>query len=296
MLKDVKWGHIINCILAFIFIALWGNVLLIKGLNGAISWSLLKLLFAPIGCILLIMSSILLIQGIVRKRNMLVRGINFFLCTALAFPILLLFNVIEVAYPVSMVETNPSITISSPFKETVSIGWGGDNVKDNKPHGIWASERWAYDIVIEPYNINSPKLEDYGIYNVNLYAPVEGTVVATYDGEKDIPPNTEEFLSIEGNYVYILIDKTQTYLLMNHLKENSIEVKVGDHLEVGDYIGKIGNSGSTSEPHLHIHHQKQDPTKVLHPTFAEGLPLFFYNQQGETSMPTAGEELEAIIN
>lgn len=100
-------------------------------------------------------------------------------------------------------------------------------------------------------------------------------------------PNQDEFESLEGNYVYIRIEESGTYLLLNHLKQGSVVVSVGDKLEPGDLLGRVGNSGTSSEPHLHIHHQRQDPTKVLHPLFAEGLPLFFENSQG-ISMPEGG--------
>jgi murein DD-endopeptidase MepM/ murein hydrolase activator NlpD len=90
-----------------------------------------------------------------------------------------------------------------------------------------------------------------------------------------------------GNHVYIKIDKTGTYLLLNHLKKGSVLVKTGDHVSEGDIIGRVGNSGTTSEPHLHIQHQRQDPTKIIYPIFAEGLPLYFKDINGE-SMPKKG--------
>jgi len=42
---------------------------------------------------------------------------------------------------------------------------------------------------------------------------------------------------------------------MAHLSPGSIQVKVGDHVTVGQPIAKVGNSGNTSEPHLHIQAQ-----------------------------------------
>lgn len=132
-----------------------------------------------------------------------------------------------------------------------------------------------------PYNIDSENLDDYGIWNKEVIAPVSGTVIAAYDGEHDIPPNTEDFVSAEGNHVYIEIEDTGTYLLLNHLRKGSVAVSVGDKIEVGDFIARVGNSGSTSEPHLHIHHQRQNPLTMWLPIFAEGLPLYFEgeNQQ-----------------
>ncbi|MGG3801651.1 hypothetical protein [Metabacillus fastidiosus] len=52
-----------------------------------------------------------------------------------------------------------------------------------------------------------------------LITDVSGKVIAAYDEEADIVPGSEEFISMEGNYVYIKIDETGTYLLLNHLKK-----------------------------------------------------------------------------
>lgn len=190
-------------------------------------------------------------------------------------------NIILCAYPNTIKRAQPSITVSWPLTEKTVVGWGGNSVKDNLPHATWASERWAYDLVMEPYNINSDSNEDYGIWNKEIHSPVSGIVIAVSDDEADIKPGSENFISMEGNHVYIKIKETGTYLLLNHLKKDSISVEVGDHVKPGDVIGRVGNSGSSSEPHLHIHHQRQDPTKVIHPVLAEGLPLFFKDINGD---------------
>ena len=290
----MKVNYLINGIICFVLLLLWSSVFFIKGIYGAVSWSLLKIFLSPIGCIILFISVILLIIKIFRKesiRNMIVRTI---LSLILAAPILMLLNIIKMPYPANVNETIPKLTIESPFKEDVLIGWGGDKLSQNKPHVIWASERWAYDIIANPKRSDSHKLEDYGIYDMNLYAPIAGYVIGAYDGEVDIEPQTEKFKSMEGNYVYLFIEDTKTYLLMNHLKYNSLAVKIGDYVEKGTYLGKIGNSGTTSEPHLHIHHQRQNPTTTIHPTFAEGLPLYFYNKDRKSNMPVAGKILKAF--
>lgn len=38
-----------------------------------------------------------------------------------------------------------------------------------------------------------------------------------------------------------------------HLQRGSVRVKVGQNIHLGDGLGLVGNSGNTSEPHLHIH-------------------------------------------
>jgi len=93
--------------------------------------------------------------------------------------------------------------------------------------------------------------------------------------------------------VYIQIEKTGTYLLLNHLKKDSVNVEVGDQVTVGDLIARVGNSGSTSEPHLHIHHQRQNPLEMWTPVFAEGLPLYFENKV-QNYMPVKGAVINSI--
>jgi hypothetical protein len=61
---------------------------------------------------------------------------------------------------------------------------------------------------------------------------------------------------------------------------------MGQRVEEGQEIGQCGNSGNTSEPHIHIHHQRQDPP-VVPLNFAEGLPLFFRDHDG-AAMPEGG--------
>lgn len=68
-------------------------------------------------------------------------------------------------------------------------------------------------------------------------------------------------------------------------------VKTGDTVTEGQLIGQCGNSGNTSEPHIHIHHQRQDPT-VYPFNFAEGLPLYFRNHNGQM-MPIGGVRVES---
>jgi murein DD-endopeptidase MepM/ murein hydrolase activator NlpD len=42
---------------------------------------------------------------------------------------------------------------------------------------------------------------------------------------------------------------------MAHLKRGSIIVRVGQPITAGMTIGQVGNSGASSEPHLHINAQ-----------------------------------------
>jgi murein DD-endopeptidase MepM/ murein hydrolase activator NlpD len=275
MKNRLKAFGYINLIVLIILIIMWVTVFFVQGLPGAVSWGVLKLIIPFTGIPAILINIVLLIKNLLRKQTISRRIAGVLVSGTAIFPILLTMNVLLLAYPADITKVSPAVTVAWPFKEEAVIGFGGDRVEDNLPHAVWASERWAYDIVMEPYNTGSKETASYGIWNKEVYSPVSGVVVEAYDEEEDIRANTEEFISSEGNHVYIRIASTGTYLLLNHLKKDSVALKTGDEVEAGDYIGRVGNSGSTSEPHLHIHHQRQDPTKMVLPVFAEGLPLYF---------------------
>ncbi|MCM3163558.1 M23 family metallopeptidase [Metabacillus litoralis] len=297
LVKSFREIGVMNCILIATIIFLWISVFFINGLIGAYAWALLKMILPILGICGVFINIFLFIFCLVKRKKYNKLLVNFILNLVLIFPILMTMNIIQFIYPIDIERVEPSITIKWPFAEETIVVWGGDSIQDNLIHVTWPSERWAYDLVMEPYDIGSKNNEEYGIWDKKVYSPISGVVIAAYDGEKDIDPGSEDFTLLEGNHVYIKVDETGTYLLLNHLKEDSVTVKEGDRVNPGDVIGRIGNSGSTSEPHLHIHHQRQDPTKVLHPILAEGLPLYFEGINGE-AMPKKGDIIlpDTLIN
>jgi murein DD-endopeptidase MepM/ murein hydrolase activator NlpD len=69
----------------------------------------------------------------------------------------------------------------------------------------------------------------------------------------DIPDNEPW----SGNYPYntgntLVIQKDNYFLLLGHLKKDSIKVQEGDDIHINDLVGSAGNSGWTERPHLHI--------------------------------------------
>jgi Peptidase family M23 len=49
------------------------------------------------------------------------------------------------------------------------------------------------------------------------------------------------------------------FMILAHLSPGSLQVAEGEIVKEGQGIGQCGNSGNTSKPHIHIHHQHQDP-------------------------------------
>ena len=64
------------------------------------------------------------------------------------------------------------------------------------------------------------------------------------------PGNTNENEPF-GNYVMIKHDRNE-YSVLAHLKRNSITVREGDIIYSQEVVGQCGNSGNSSEPHLHF--------------------------------------------
>jgi len=86
-------------------------------------------------------------------------------------------------------------------------------------------------------------------------AVADGTVIAVVSDFEDRPVGTfAEGLSLEnitGNHVIIDVGDGVS-ALSNHLKKDSPTVNVGDEVRKGEVIGRVGNSGNSSEPHLHF--------------------------------------------
>jgi urea transporter len=96
--------------------------------------------------------------------------------------------------------------------------------------------------------------KDYYAYDLPVVAPAEGTVVSVVDQVPDNPVgqfNTEQNW---GNRV-VLSHGVGIYSVVCHLRPDSLKVKVGEVVKPGQVLGRCGNSGRSSVPHLHFHVQ-----------------------------------------
>jgi len=194
-----------------------------------------------------------------------------------------------VAYPASLTELEPAITVHAPADGPLKVLWGGESLGTNY-HAAFADQRWAYDLTRAPYLTGSSRLEDYGCYSLPVLAPIDAFVSSTHEGEPDNVPGmpSNNVAAPEGNRVVQRLE-TGTYLILAHLQPGSLQVAAGDVVTAGQMLARCGNSGNTREPHLHIHHQRQDPA-VTPMNLAEGLPLFFIGPNGPW-MPEGGIQM-----
>ncbi len=104
-------------------------------------------------------------------------------------------------------------------------------------------------------------LTNYVIYGQAIYSPINGTVIAVADKYEDQIPPTTDVEHLAGNY--ILIESKGVEILLAHLKKGSIAVKQGDVVTTNTLLGQVGNTGNTSEPHLHLHVEKDGETNTI---------------------------------
>ncbi|MCU5471501.1 M23 family metallopeptidase [Bacillus paranthracis] len=279
------WKKYVLVILVAFLLTSWSVIYLVNGTISVVFWWSIQA-FSFVSSFILIGSVLLFVwKGIFRKR--IDRTLLFIVLFSIigAWPLGWFANIGGLAYPANIQSMSPKIVVRFPLNERALVGWGGDRLEANY-HVIKPNERWAYDILIPPAEVKSSKLKAYGIYGARVMAPASGTVVSINNDEKDLVPGSDDFQSMPGNHIYLRLDETGTFLVLAHLKKGSIKVKEGQHVNEGEFLAQVGNSGSSSEPHLHIHHQRQDPSKVSM-FLAEGLPLYFQTEKGEM-MPERG--------
>ncbi len=184
-----------------------------------------------------------------------------------------------------------AITISPPLKGSNWAAFNGPSATSQHRQSMDSfngqtqfAERFAIDWVrIDGEGQSSHgdrlNLKNFLCYGQPVYAVADAIVSFVKDGipngRPEVPgrpadPGTPMTLdTIAGNHV--ILDLGQgIYAAYAHLQPASIKVKVGDRVRTGDVIGLIGDSGNSTEPHLHF--QLMDTNSVLG---SQGLPFAF---------------------
>jgi murein DD-endopeptidase MepM/ murein hydrolase activator NlpD len=150
--------------------------------------------------------------------------------------------------------SGPSVTLIPPFEGNWSVGQGGRSVLINHHYPI-PSQRHALDLVRVDDGFarrgDPGALESYFAFGATLRAPADGVVIRAEDGHADMPIGQADVQSLVGNHVVLKIGPDR-YVLLAHLQKGSVRVKDGQVVRAGNVIGRCGNSGNTSQPHLHL--------------------------------------------
>ena len=267
---------------AVLTLASWA-LFLSGGLRSIPGWIALQTLVPFVALVTLLVTAIV---AAVRRRATIVLAVTAGLCVCAAWPAAWIVQKFTFAYPYSLRATSPGATVRLPLDGAVRVGWGGDDLAHNR-HASMPDQRWAYDLTIEPAGTQSTRLEDYGCWGKNVVAPIAGEVWVAHDGEPEQTPGklVVNYRAPLGNNVVLRL-ATGTFLVLGHLQRGSVVAREGARVVEGELLGRCGDSGNTSEPHVHIHHQRQDP-RDYPVNFAEGLPLYFRDHDG-AAMPLGG--------
>jgi len=162
-----------------------------------------------------------------------------------------------------------------PLKGNWVVLWGGDTRELNQ-HNDVPNQKFAFDFLIadsngKTYKGEGNKNEDYFAFGREVLSPADGIVTDVITGVRDNVPGSMNPYSALGNAVLIKHREHEISVLA-HFKQGSIKVNVGDRVKSGQVIGLCGNSGNSSEPHLHYHLQN---TPIIQN--GTGIKCFFEN-------------------
>ena len=206
---------------------------------------------------------------------------------------------LSIVMPSTSVDTNPVVVISSPLVgEDWVAGNGPSNTSVHRRALIpinghaYISQRLAIDWVQaypdgKMYKGDPSDNRNYRAYGAEIHAVADGVVTQVGDG---IPQNTPGAKSLAvpitletvgGNHVIMEVGNG-LFAFYAHMQPGSLRVKVGDKVTRGQVLGLLGNTGNSSEPHLHF--QICSANSELG---SEGLPYAFasFEVQGK-----AGED------
>lgn len=138
-----------------------------------------------------------------------------------------------------------------------------------------------------------------------ILAPLAGTVVGIHDGEDDHEARRSQLTlvpymigqakrirggapAIAGNHVVIAGPSGSPFVLLAHLRRGTVRVRPGQRVRCGEMVAECGNSGNSTEPHVHV--QVSDSTDWPR---AQGIPLAFRGPTRFAWVPAESEIVDA---
>jgi hypothetical protein len=180
-------------------------------------------------------------------------------------------------------------TLHLPFTGAWYVYWGGRTAAQNY-HVIARDQRFACDFLMlargnsgRSYRGSGESNTDYYCFGQPIYAPADGLVVKA---ENELPDNTPGDMNAKaalGNYV-ILDHGSGEFSFFAHFRRGTVAVRDGERVKWGQMLAQCGNSGHSSEPHLHYHLQNSPI-----PFRGAGLPAFFVEYLANGNPVSRGE-------
>jgi biotin carboxyl carrier protein len=190
-----------------------------------------------------------------------------------------------VTQPIAVKRT--SIVIQSPLRGSNWFAANGPGNTSGHRRGIIpidgaarVPQRFAIDWLEvdksgKTFSGDEKKNESYYCYGQKVHAVADGVVTEVKDGiPQNVPGASSRAVlitleTVGGNHV-ILDLGGGVYAFYAHLQPGSLRVKLGDHVKAGQVLALLGNSGNSTEPHLHFHLIDRSS-----PLGGEGLPFVY---------------------
>jgi hypothetical protein len=165
--------------------------------------------------------------------------------------------------------------------------------------------------------LGTEPVERYVGFGRPILAPADGVVVRAHDGEIDHEGRRSQLAlvpyalsqgarlragagAVAGNHVVIAVQDGGAFVALVHLRRGSLRVSVGAEVVAGEVVAECGNSGNSTEPHVHL--QATDRPEMAR---ARGLPVSFRPfrewlrgstepRLRESGLPAEGSVVEAL--
>jgi murein DD-endopeptidase MepM/ murein hydrolase activator NlpD len=209
-----------------------------------------------------------------------------------------------------VVQNSPVRRVPSHGTDLLGQRYAIDFVGVDNRHRTAALRDWRTFLATEPP-------ERFFAYGRPILAPADGVVVEAHDGESDHAARRSQLTlvpyavgqasrlrqgigAVAGNHLIIAHRDGGAFVALVHLRAGSIRVGVGDEVAVGQPIAECGNSGNSTQPHVHV--QVMDSPDL---SVARGVPMAFRNfrewprggkhfRDKESGLPDEGAVVEPL--
>ncbi|MBO4205122.1 peptidoglycan DD-metalloendopeptidase family protein [Micromonospora echinofusca] len=162
--------------------------------------------------------------------------------------------------PIDVADLRPGECLKSAGDHWATGGAAGSQIYAHDVGVVgWDGAKWTSLLPGKDGTAN----EHFRGWNVPIRTVADGTVWAAVDGMADntvlgsLPVPTPD--PVGGNSVWIAHpDGTMTWY--THLRNGTVTVQQGDTVVAGQILGRLGNSGNSSGPHIHLETRRRSDT------------------------------------